>query len=57
MVVQDEKLLTVKQTAVYLSLTEQTIRKWINTGKLNAIKIGKEFRVKLSDIYHLINDL
>lgn len=55
MVVQEEKLLTVKETAGYLSLTEQTIRKWINTGKLNAVKIGKEFRVKLSDIYHLIN--
>jgi excisionase family DNA binding protein len=55
MVIQNEKLLTVKETADYLHLTTQTVRKWINTGKLAAVKIGKEYRVKTSELIELIN--
>lgn len=55
MIVQTEKLLTVRETAIYLKLKEATIRKWINDGKLNAVKIGKEFRIKLSELNDLIN--
>jgi len=55
MTIQKEKLLTVKETALYLSLSDQTIRRWINEGKLNAVKIGKEFRIKLSEIIDLVN--
>ncbi len=55
MTIQKEKLLTVKETALYLSLSDQTIRRWINEGKLNAVKIGKEFRIKLSEIIELVN--
>jgi len=55
MTIQKEKLLTVKETALYLSLSDQTVRRWINEGKLNAVKIGKEFRIKLSEIIELVN--
>ena len=55
MIIQEEKLLTVNETARYLSLSTQTIRKWINTGKLNAVKIGKEFRIRLSELNDLVN--
>lgn len=55
MIIQEEKLLTVQETADYLSLSAQTIRKWINSGKLNAVKIGKEFRIRLSEIIDLVN--
>jgi excisionase family DNA binding protein len=53
--VQKEKLLTVNETAAYLSLSTQTVRKWINSGKLQAVKIGKEFRIRLSELNDLLN--
>ena len=55
MIIQKEKLFTVQETADYLSLSSQTIRRWINTGKLNAVKIGKEFRIKLSELNQFLN--
>ena len=55
MIIQEEKLLTVNETARYMSLSTQTIRKWINTGKLNAVKIGKEFRIRLSELNEILN--
>ena len=55
MIIQEEKLLTVNETARYLSLSTQTIRKWINSGKLNAVKIGKEYRIRLSELNDLVN--
>ena len=55
MIIQKEKLFTVQETAAYLSLSSQTIRRWINTGKLNAVKIGKEFRIKLSELNQFLN--
>lgn len=55
MIIQEEKLLTVRETAGYLSLSTQTIRRWINEGKLNAVKIGKEFRIRLSELNEILN--
>ena len=55
MIIQNEKLLTVRETAKILTLSTQTVRKWINSGKLQAVKIGKEYRVKISEINEMIN--
>ena len=55
MIMQEEKLLTVNETAAYLSLSSQTIRRWINSGKLQAVKIGKEFRIRLSELNEFLN--
>ena len=55
MIIQNEKLLTVRETAKILLLSAQTVRKWINSGKLQAVKIGKEYRVKISEINEMIN--
>ena len=55
MIIQEEKLLTVRETANYFQLTDQTVRRWINTGKLNAVKIGKEFRIRLSELNEILN--
>lgn len=56
MITTYDKLLTVRETANYLKVKESTVRKWINDGKLIAVKIGKEFRIKTSDLNDLIND-
>lgn len=36
----DERLLKVKDVARILGISEQTVRKWISDGKLEAHRIG-----------------
>lgn len=38
------KLLTVEETADYLSVTKDTVRLWARTGRLRAINIGSSGR-------------
>ena len=45
-----ERLFTVRELAEYLSLNEETIRRWIKSEKLPALKIGRELRVKESEV-------
>lgn len=45
------ELLTVSQTAQYLKISEKTVRRLINSGKLQASKLGERcWRVKTCDI-------
>jgi excisionase family DNA binding protein len=37
--------LTVADVAKQLQISEDTVRRWIKSGKLPALKIGKEWRV------------
>jgi excisionase family DNA binding protein len=46
----DEEIITVEQLAGELQLTPQTIRNWIRTGILPAVKVGHVFRIKRSDV-------
>ena len=47
----DEKvLLNVKQVAKYLQLKESTIYSWAQDGKIPAIKIGRTWRFRRSDL-------
>lgn len=48
-----KKLLTVKETADILSLSEYTIREWLKSGKISGIKIGRGWRIKEEDIESL----
>jgi excisionase family DNA binding protein len=49
-----EEFLTPQEIAFRLKLTEATIWRWINVGKLPAIKIGKVYRVKIEDYQKII---
>ena len=40
MVYMEEKLLTISQAAEYLGLSQNTLRRWDESGKLVAIKKG-----------------
>ena len=45
------ELLTVSQTAKYLKLSEKTVRRYINDGRLSASKVGnRSWRIKASDV-------
>ena len=46
----DQQLLTVEQVAAEFQLTSQTIRNWIKSGALSAVKIGHVYRVRREDV-------
>ncbi len=45
-----DTLLNVKQVADYLQLKESTIYSWAQDGKVPAIKIGRTWRFRLTDL-------
>jgi excisionase family DNA binding protein len=46
----DQQLLTVEQIAAEFQLTPQTIRNWIKSGALSAVKIGHVYRIKREEL-------
>ncbi len=40
------ELLTVKEVAKKLKISEVTVRRWIKKDKLKAIRIGRDYRIK-----------
>lgn len=46
----DDQLLTTKQLAEYLGVSERTIRRWCAEGRIKSIRIGRTVRFRLSDI-------
>ncbi len=46
-----EKLLTCKEVAQRLRISEETVWRWIRTKKLTAVKIGsRNYRVRPEDL-------
>jgi len=53
--VTDQQLLTVEQVASEFQLTSQTIRNWIKSGALSAVRIGHVYRVRREDVDAMIH--
>jgi excisionase family DNA binding protein len=53
----EERLLTPKQTAERLQLSEITILHWLRAKKLPGVKLGKLWRVRESDLHQFIDAL
>lgn len=51
----EESYLTVAEIAAVLKVNQQTVRNWIEGGKLPALRIGRRVRVKKSDLNQLLN--
>ncbi len=49
-----DPLLTVEQVASEFQLTSQTIRNWIRSGALSAVKIGHVYRVRRADVDEML---
>ena len=49
-----KEYLTVKEVAERLSCSEVMVRSWIKTGTLPAIKVGKQWRITISDYDSLV---
>jgi excisionase family DNA binding protein len=50
-----DHLLTVPQVAEEFQVTDQTIRNWIDSGALPAVRIGRAFRIKRSAVDELLD--
>ena len=50
----DDEYLTVKEIADRLKLNEQTVRNWIDDGKLPAVRIGRRIRIRRVDLDHVL---
>ena len=52
----DEQYLTVADVARILKLNQQTVRNWIDQGRLPALDVGRRVRIRRSDLDKLIED-
>lgn len=53
----DDELLTVPEVASMLKLNEQTVRRWLRTGRLTGISLGSRqagWRVRRSEVERLL---
>lgn len=49
----DEKQLTVEETALALGVSRQTIYNYIRDKKMKAVKYGKTWKIKESEIEYI----
>jgi excisionase family DNA binding protein len=52
----DDDILDVRQVAAQFSVTPQTVRAWIDAGKLKAGRVGKAYRILRRDVYAMLED-
>ncbi len=50
-----DPLLTVREVADLLKVSEDTVREWIHNKSLRAIKFGREWRVVVRDLESFLN--
>jgi excisionase family DNA binding protein len=55
--VTDQELLTASQAAEALNASSQTIRNWIRSDRLHAVRIGNRFLVPRSEVERMLGDV
>jgi excisionase family DNA binding protein len=50
----ERQLLTAKEAAAFLSLSENTIRQWIWQRRLPVVRLGRAVRLRQEDLVRLI---
>jgi len=53
---EDERFYTIKEVAELLKVSDGGVRKWLKTGKLKGIKLGRIWRIKNSDLDEFVNE-
>jgi excisionase family DNA binding protein len=53
-VADDDEILLVSQVADEFSVTEQTVRAWLHSGKLKGRRVGKAYRILRSDVLAML---
>ena len=52
----EEKWVNLADGAEHLSVSQDTIRNWLKSGKLPTIKAGKQYKFRLSEVDKLLED-
>lgn len=52
----EKRLLTVNEAAERLSLSPDTIRKWLRNGQIKGVKISRIWRVSEEDLYEIMKE-
>ena len=55
MVSNNDKIYGVEELAKFFRVSKKTIWEWCKKGKLPAFKIGKEWKIRVSDLNKIIN--
>jgi excisionase family DNA binding protein len=50
----EEEFITTEEVASEFKLTSQTIRNWIKSGRIPAVRVGHVFRIRRGDIDELL---
>lgn len=53
---ENEKWGNIEDVAAHLSVTPDTVRTWVRSGKLPSNKVGKRYKFRLSEIDKLVLD-
>jgi excisionase family DNA binding protein len=53
--VPEEEFMTVAEVAATLKLNQQTVRNWIDAGRLPALRLGRRVRIKRSDFDAIVD--
>ena len=52
----EEKWVNLADVAEHISVSQDTIRNWLKSGKLPTIKAGKQYKFRLSEVDKLLED-
>ncbi len=53
--IEKDLVLTTDEAIDYLRISKPTILKYIQTGRLRAIKVGRGWRILQSELYRFLN--
>ena len=51
-----DKILSIRTVAIALSISERTVRKWCEVGSLPHYRIGRQYRIRQSDLDSYLAD-
>ncbi len=52
----EEKWVNLSDVAEHLSVSQDTVRNWLKSGKLPTYKAGKQYKFRLSEVDALLTD-
>ena len=51
---KEEKWVNLADVAEHLSVSQDTIRNWLKTGKIPTYKAGKQYKFRISEVDELL---
>lgn len=55
LVMLSKPFLTIHEVADLLKVSEATVRSWIHSGTLRAVRLSREFRIAVKDLEAFVN--